>query len=156
MQFLDIFPGTKTVQFDSVTDMAKYITERRTQGNWTILTEDESSDWNNNCTFDMAYDQMVYGYHDFTQQVVDDLGDFTDSEVLDRGGLSMDVEGSDYDMGAVLSGIPECCISDTIIEEKKHLRLVVSVGFSCNIDSKYILNRGVAIANLAGKFFRIS
>ena len=149
MQYLDLFPETTTVQFDSVTDMANFITESRRKKNWRILRHD-ANDWNNNCDFDKAYDQMVFGYKDFSQEMVDDLNDFTDSEVLDRGGLSMDVEGSAYDMGAVLSGIPECCISDTSIEEKKHLRLVVSVGFSAGVDSKYILNRGVAIANLAG------
>ena len=148
MEYLNIFGNDiKTVQFADIMDMAKFIDENRGKQKWRVLEKDANS-WNNNCDFDKAYNQMVYGYK-YNQNLMDNLADFTDEDMLDIGGLSMDVEGSAYDMGAVVQGVPECCIADTAVEEKKHLRLVASVGFNSGVDSEYIINRGVAIADLA-------
>ena len=148
MHELNLFPEWKTVQFDSFSDLGSFIGERKGKRRWSIIQQD-SSDWNNNVSFDKAIKQMLYGY-DFDQRLVEGLKDFTDEDVIDRGGLNMDVEGSVYDMGAVIQGVPECCISDTRVEEKKHVRLVCSCGFSWSVDSDHILNRSIAVANLIG------
>lgn len=148
MEKLDIFGNAITVQFSDIMDVAKFIDENRHKQNWRVCRK-ESSDWDNNCDFDKAYNQMVYGYK-YSQKLMDNLSDFRDADELGLGGLSMDVEGSAYDMGAVVQGVPECCIADTAVEEKKHLRLVASVGFNSGMESEYIVNRGVAIADLAG------
>ena len=149
MQKVDLFgKDIVTVQFSDIMDVAKFIDENRNKQNWRVVRKG-CSDWDNNCNFDKAYNQMVYGYK-YEQKLMDELADFRDENVLDMGWLSMDIEGSAYDMGAVVQGVPECCIAETAVEEKKHLRLVASVGFSAGMESKYIVNRGVAIADLAG------
>lgn len=151
MKYLDNFGSdVVAVQFDSFTDMAGFITEKRKEyGYFSILRSNRSS-WNNYCDFDDTYKQMLYGYTDFNQEMIEGLREFTDAGLMARGGLCMDTEGYSYDMGAVVQGIPECCISDNDIEEKKHIRVVASVGFNSSTDSRYIINRGVAIANLVG------
>lgn len=148
MHELNLFENCKTIQFDSLSDIGNYIEKRKNARNWSSVRKSASS-FNNYTDFDEAVKQMLFGYK-FDERLIEGLNDFRDSETLDTGGLSMDVEGSVYDMGAVVQGVPECCISDTRIEGKKHLRLVCSVGFNCGSDSEHILNRSIAIANLIG------
>lgn len=148
MKWIDTFgEDYKVVQFDSITDMAKFITENRDKRDWQIL-KSASGVFCNNCTFDEAYNQMVYGYN-CNQQVMDSVTDFFDMDFYGGSNLIMDVEGSAYDIGSVVQDIPECCISDTTVEGKKYLRLVASVGFNSSVKSEHIINRGLAIAGLA-------
>lgn len=148
MLYLDIFgKDYKTVQFDGISDIASFILKCKDKKKWRIL-EGEGWDFNNNCTFEEAFKQMVYGYK-CDAKAVENISEFFDMDYYGGSSPVMDVEGSSYDIGSVIQDIPECCIADSSLESKKHIRFVVSVGFNSSIESKYILNRGLAITGLA-------
>jgi len=60
----------------------------------------------------------------------------------------MDIEGVAYDMGSVVSGEPECCVSMESPSTKQHIEIVVDLGYGGGESATTIDYRSVGIVNL--------
>lgn len=59
---------------------------------------------------------------------------------------SLDVTGLGYDIGLLMSGVPECWITETPAKEPRVVRVLVNNGASSAIGESELILRGVAIA----------
>lgn len=142
----DLFENCKTIEFMNMNDIYRYLKGSDRLNDFTVSKESASS-FNNYTSFNDAVGQLLTGYDDYTKKIIDGIKCASDEEV-ETFGVNFDVCGSLYDMGAVVEGVPECCISDFAPASKKCIRIVLSNAYSSGIEAKYILNRGIAITNL--------
>ena len=92
-------------------------------------------------------DRTRYGDTKATATLLDGLKQAT-GEGESQTGVSMDIEGVAYDMGSVVSGEPECCISMEQPSTKKHIEIVVDLGYSGSTSARTINYRSIGIVNL--------
>lgn len=65
-----------------------------------------------------------------------------------RTDITYDVQGMAYDVGAYLSGEPECWLAHEETASKRAVRLVVDLGVSCGVPHHAIETRGIAMCGL--------
>lgn len=98
----------------------------------------------------MALESALTGNAVEIQKYKDKLTEVLNKNSLDVS-MRMDVEGVAYDMGAVLSGEPECCIQQEFVVPKRELNILYT--FACpwyfTVDQLY--NMGVAALTLQSK-----
>ena len=140
--------NVKVARFNGMADLYDFINENESKKDWATISRCETrSDWSGNKTYKEAKEQIIYGDEDCTQYFINGLK--TINEDCDKNsGIGFDVEGSCYDMGAVIEGVPECCIKQDVLTKRKFIKIVVTTNFSWRVDADYIKNRGIAIFNL--------
>lgn len=104
-------------------------------------------EWSGNCSFGDAITRFQHGNTSYTQAFLEGLK-AEEMFAEENTSFGMDVEGIAYDMGAVLDGNPECCLSQGYPELKRMLKVCVDITFSARIEPDVIRYRGIAIANL--------
>lgn len=146
IEYENMFKDCKTIEFLNMNDIYQFLKSSEKLPSFDIYKE-RASDFNGGFDLKGAMTQLITGYDKYTQKIIDGLKNISEEET-ECFGLNMDVCGSSYEMGSVVEGVPECCISDYAPSSKKCLKIVLSNVFSSSIDAKYILNRGIAITNL--------
>lgn len=140
--------NVKVARFNGMVDLYNFINENESKKDWaTIRRNKERDSWSGGKTYKEAKEQIIYGDSDYTQYFIDGLKTIN-KENDDNSGIGFDVEGSSYDMGAVIDGVPECCIKQDVLTQRKFIKIVVTTNFSWRVNENYIKNRGIAIFNL--------
>ena len=140
---------TKT--FDNLYEYREFAEKCAKEENYSIVSrvkrEAGRNDFYGNLKFEDTIEAMKYGIKDYTSYFLENIADTT-SEEDGWQGIFMDIEGFAYDMGAVVSGEPECCINWNDVAPTKVINIIVDISFNCGTSATEIKNRGVAIANL--------
>lgn len=115
----------------------------------------DPSDWNGNVTFGQATEYAHRGWaeaapdadrlaHGITKQVI------ANREATEWA-FPRDVAGDVFDIGAYLSGAPECFIQPmpfTTVSPARVVRIIVSTGALSHVQPTAIRNRGIAVVAL--------
>lgn len=140
--------NVKCVEFDSLSEQLEYILPNLKSNMYDIKNEINSNlKWNGNYTLDQTIEGMQYGFASNTLYFLDCITNIRSQDGI-KEGLYLDTEGFVYDMGSVVSGIPECCLNIGIPTINPCIKIMVDVSFDCSVPAKDICNRGIAIANL--------
>lgn len=140
----------KMQDFNSMSEIANYL-EGIEDLNSYDLTKDyklrEQAGFFGISSFKDIPDRLKYGDQKVTTMYIDKLKQLK-SEGEQNTGINMDIEGFAYDMGAVVSGEPECCLNSGYPETKPHLNIYIDTGYCGSVRPDTIANRGVAILQL--------
>lgn len=138
----------KAVQFDGFIDQLKYI------DNFVKENKFKTPSQVNKCdnfyglhSLSDSLDGMNYGFPettDYFKNILTQIKSCTKS----FDGIFMDYEGFAYDMGAVVSGEPECCVNMGLPVPTPCVKIFVDIAWSSYISATSIFNRGIAITNL--------
>jgi hypothetical protein len=138
-------------EFNSNLDVLRFIESKMHSGEVYagIAQANEDPDWcGGECKcFEDALKCLRYGNPNYTKQFIEGLNEISYTGDDDRTTF-MDVEGFCYDMGAVVSGEPECCLNMVMPEANRHVTIYVGHTYPGYVDADHIRNRGIAIANL--------
>jgi hypothetical protein len=110
---------------------------------------EEQSESFNVYSWEETIDALTHGFS--TKKMYYDKEQLTRlvKEELTKLGIKYDVTGDYLDVGAFMSGQPECFASfDYFPEDKPSLDIIVNIGKSWSIEPIYIENRGIAICSL--------
>lgn len=142
--------GFGATYFENNVDIYEFLKEAQTsQGYCDYLQEckNERKRWSGNVLYDEATQNLLYGNKDITPKFIEGLKALgLDTEA--NTGVFMNHEGFAYDMGAVVSGEPECCVDMTAPQAKKTIRVYLDYTAHAGIGVNSITNRGIAIVNL--------
>lgn len=140
----------KMQDFNSMSEIADYLEGIEDLNNYD-LTKDcvlrEQACFFGIGSFKEIPDRLKYGDQKVTTIYIDKLKQLK-SEGEQNTGINMDIEGFAYDMGAVVSGEPECCLNSGYPETKPHLNIYIDIGYNGSVSPDTIANRGVAILQL--------
>ncbi len=138
----------KCVDFDEFIDQLEYILPFIKNDTFGTVTEvNQKDDFYGENDLDQTIDGMNYGFKkntDYFLEVIEDTKSFKDDANL----MYMDIEGFSYDMGAVVSGVPECCINTGLPAPTPCFKIFVDITFNWTYSAKQIMNRGIAITCL--------
>lgn len=142
----------KCVFFDNLVEQKEYIKEAIATGKWNIVSEIRErqpveTNFFGDTNLENTLIAMDYGLKSYTEYFLDNL-DEINSEQDGADGMFMDYEGFAYDMGAVVSGEPECCVNMNQLAPTPVINICVDISFCWNVPAKEIMNRGIAITNL--------
>lgn len=141
----------KIQEFESMNEIAEYI-QNTSMINEYLLTqkrylEEESSFLGIN-SFDKILDRLRFGDNKMTTIFLNQLAALKTNEKESNDNFHMDIEGVAYDMGAVVSGEPECCINLGQPQSKPYLKIFIDIGYCGAVEPLTISYRGVAIYQL--------
>lgn len=140
--------GYDVIEFDSMYECKQFIENTEDIKNYRLIDA-------------MRREPRFYGEKDFSKVLErlkygDDLSlkyyldnikskeDDTDS----YNSIRMDIEGFAYDMGAVVSGEPECCLNQNAPSTSPYKKIYIDIGYNVSVPAKVIHNRGIAIYEL--------
>ena len=129
--------------FNNMLEVAQYLEGQKDLMNYELTKDSrlrEEASWYGTSTFKDISDRLKYGDSKITSMYMDKLKQLS-NECEDYTGISID-------MGAVVSGEPECCLNSGFPETKPHLNIFVDIGYCGGVPANIIANRGVAILNL--------
>jgi hypothetical protein len=140
----------KNQDFDNIADVSEFIESQKDLRKYSLTqTETLSEDkyFYGVSKFEGLTDRMRYGDEQITSKYLDKL-EALNMDYETKEGISFDVEGFTYDMGAVVSGEPECCLNTGFPDVKPHLNIYIDIGYNGSVSPDTIANRGVAILQL--------
>ena len=140
-----------TIDFNSMSEIAQYLNDTTDLKSYKLTQNDfltSESEFYGVKEFDTIIDRLKYGDKDTTSLYLKNLAECKNAEGEENTDIHMDIEGFSYDMGAVVSGEPECCVSGGFPKVKPHLNIYIDTGYSGRVSPKIIANRGVAIYQL--------
>ena len=134
--------------FGNIIELLEYIEQNEKRRDWGVIDNNRSArNWTGGYSYRQAKEQIITGETKYTQKFIEGLKT-VQNEDTDNTQFGFDVEGDSYDMGAVVEGIPECCIQQTFPQDKKYIRVIAALGFRDGTPEQAIVNRGVAITHL--------
>lgn len=134
--------------FDNNIDFYEFIRSMEKKKKWEHIERHGHGDsWAGGVTYEDTMTELLYGNKEITHKFLDGLKNLGQETFKDTG-IFMNTEGFAYDMGAVVSGEPECCVDMKAPESKKSLTILMDYTAPCYVDSKNLLRRGLAVANL--------
>lgn len=144
--------GEKCVHFDNLVEQKEYIKDAIKTRKWKVVSEIERdqptrTDFYGETNLEDTLLSMDYGLKSYTEYFLDNIDDIS-SESDGAYGMFMDYEGFAYDMGAVVSGEPECCVNMNQLAPTPIINIIVDISFVWNVSATKIMNRGIAITNL--------
>lgn len=137
----------KVQEFGSFNEVAEYIEKTPNLEKYGMAKEYLYRGFNGVSDIKECYDRLRYGDQKQTTSFIKELKDvdeYTDS----NDGVFMDIEGFGYDMGAVVSGEPECCLNTGSPVPKKSMNIYIDIGYCGETSIDIINNRGYAIVKL--------
>lgn len=138
----------KCVDFKSLVDQYNFIIEHINLNTFNIKDEiKKDSGWNGKHSLDESLKAMFFGFDNNTNYFLNNVNIIRSQDGIGEG-YYMDSEGLVYDMGAFVSGEPECCLNMGLPEVKPSFKIMVDISFSSQYTEKQINNRGIAITNL--------
>lgn len=97
--------------------------------------------------FDDLVSKLDVGTNKYDNYIFDNLKE-PKLEDDENSGFSMSNEGFAYDMGSVIEGNPECCITQKALSPRKYIKIVLEHFAVCRTSPNQLANKAVAIANL--------
>lgn len=139
-----------TWDFDSMSEIASFIESHKDYKEYALTQSRclcEEPDFYGVTSFDEILKRLRYGDEGMTMQYLNNLKENKDDDFINDS-IHMDIEGFAYDMGAVVSGEPECCVNSDAPSIKPHLNIYIDTGYRGAVSPEIIANRGVAIYQL--------
>ena len=134
--------------FDNNIDFYDFIRSMEKKKNWRKIEKHKTrNEWAGNKTYEETMTELLYGNKEITHQFLEGLKNIG-HETETNTSISMNTEGFAYDMGAVVSGEPECCVDMKAPEVKKSLTILMDYTAAGRIDADVLIKRGLGIANL--------
>ena len=135
-QFL-IESGYGATIFENNIDIYNYIRKMENEKTWSHLEEYRHSgnDWAGNVTYGQAMQNLLYGNKDITPQIIEGLENLG-HDIYSNTGVFMNTEGFAYDIGAVVSVEPECCVDMKAPELKKNIKIVLDYTACGGVDGR--------------------
>ena len=149
-QFVNEEKNALITNFDSNIDLYNYIQSRvkeKGESYWEHIKDCDGGSWYGGVDYNQAMNNLVFGNKEVTEKFLDGLND-SKKEVDTPTSVFMDIEGFAYDMGAVVSGEPECCLNSGAPEGKKTINICIDYSYHCGNGADVLRYRGVAIVNL--------
>ena len=140
----------KMQDFESMSEIANYLEDVDNLKSYSLAKStllSQNPEFYGTRTFEGLLDRLKFGDQQITTMYLDKLKQLK-SEGEQLTTIKMDIEGFAYDMGAVVSGEPECCLNSGYPETKPHLNIYIDVGYCGGVSPETIANRGVAILQL--------
>lgn len=140
----------RCIEFEDLQEEKKYIEEPIKNNKWEIIDEirdNSRRDFFGGSTLEETLQALDYGLKSYTDYFLENINEYTKTTNEDNG-LYMDIEGFAYDMGSVVEGVPECCITAGMPTPVPIIKIMVDITFAGCVEAKIIMNRGVAITNL--------
>ena len=134
--------------FENNIDFYEFIRSMEKKKTWQKIERHRArSEWAGNKTYEETMTELLYGNKEITHQFLEGLKNLGHEAEINTG-ISMNTEGFAYDMGAVVSGEPECCVDMKTPESKKSLTILMDYTAAGRIDEKILVRRGLGVANL--------
>lgn len=134
--------------FDNNIDFYEFIRKREKEHSWHHIREHGNGDsWAGGVTYEDTMNELLYGNKEITHKFLEGLKNVGHERETNTG-IFMNTEGFAYDMGAVVSGEPECCVDMKAPESKKSLTILMDYTAPAYVDSDNLVRRGLAVANL--------
>lgn len=137
----------RCIEFDNLQEQKDYISEAVRTKKWSIVKEIVPDDFYGRHTLEETMQGMDYGFPANTEIFLSNIKDVS-SEDIGGENVYMDIQGFAYDMGAVVSGEPECCINFNTNGNTPVIKILIDIGFDGSVRAEYINNRSFAIVNL--------
>jgi len=138
----------KCVDFDGFIDQLNYIYSFIKNNTFNTAKEvDVSDDFYGSNNLLNTIEGMNYGFQKSTDYFLNCLEEVKKQDDSSDG-VFMDYEGFAYDMGAFVSGEPECCLNMGLPTPTPYIKILVDISFPWYYSSTQIFNRGIAITNL--------
>lgn len=148
MRQMLIREGYGATFFDNNVDFYEYIKKREPEKKWYHIKEHGKGDsWSGGVTYEETMNELLFGNKEITYQFLEGLKNLGQERETNTG-IFMNTEGFAYDMGAVVSGEPECCVDMKAPESKKSLTILMDYTAPYYVDSSMLVRRGLAVANL--------
>ncbi|MFK0249316.1 hypothetical protein ACIQUM_31850 [Amycolatopsis azurea] len=122
---------------------------RRTRGSWAGATWDEA--------IRLAVDGWTHAVPDVAVTVAEPRGRASDDLATTTLAPVWDVTGSEVDIGAFLSGVPECMVDATpqrISAKGRVVTFLIPAAYASSVPHDWIRNRGAALATLCSAIVR--
>lgn len=137
--------GAICLKFNSLNDLREFININTTNTDWGVFRNlKRAFCTTKKRTWDKVVDAIVMGFDDLTDKYLDQLN-LPPLDSLANNGIAMGVEGCAYDMGAVVSGTPECCIAMDSPDVKETIDVYLDIGYPGETPISAIAHRGVAV-----------
>lgn len=136
--------------FTSMSEIASYLEKQPNLNDYSLTSQSrlrEDAEFFGVDSFEEIPKRLKYGDEKITMMYLNKLKALKE-EGEQNTGVKMDIEGFAYDMGAVVSGEPECCLNSGYPETKPHLNIYIDTGYCGGVSPDIIANRGVAILQL--------
>lgn len=134
--------------FDNNIDFYEFIRKREKEQSWYHIREHGNGDsWAGGVTYEDTMNELLYGNKEITHKFLEGLKKVGHERETNTG-IFMNTEGFAYDMGAVVSGEPECCVDMKAPESKKSLTILMDYTAPAYVNSDNLVRRGLAVANL--------
>lgn len=136
--------------FTSMSEIASYLEKQPNLNDYALTSQSrlrEDAEFFGVDSFEEIPKRLKYGDEKITMMYLGKLKALKE-EGEENTGVKMDIEGFAYDMGAVVSGEPECCLSSGYPQTKPHLNIYIDTGYCGGVSPDIIANRGVAILQL--------
>ena len=149
-QYLDTENYALITHFDNNVDLYNYIQSRikeKGESYWSHIKDCTGGRWYGGVNYEQAMNNLLFGNKDTTAKFLDELSE-TKQEVDTPTSVFIDSEGFAYDMGAVVSGEPECCLNSGAPESKKTINIGIDYSYCCGNSADVLRCRGIAIVNL--------
>lgn len=138
----------KVVEFDGLIDQLEYIKKFIENNTFDTANEvNKKDDFYGKHDLLSTIEGMKYGFKKETEYFTEILEE-TKSYKDYNDGIHMDHIGFAYDMGAVVSGEPECCLNTGLPTVTQCIKILVDLSFPWYYSAESILNRGIAITTL--------
>lgn len=140
----------KNIDFNNMAEVSEFIESQKDIKKYALTSRSELSSQSRFygvSQFDGLTDRMRYGDEKITAKYIDKL-ESLNMDYETKESISFDVEGFAYDMGAVVSGEPECCLNTGFPDVKPHINIFIDTGYNGSVSPDTIANRGVAILQL--------
>jgi len=146
------FDKVRCIEFDNLFEQREYVEKAINDNKWSVIREiregqTKRSDFFGETNLSETIYAMDYGLQGYTNYFLDNISEVK-QEADCNDELFMDSEGFAYDMGSVVSGVPECCINGGSPTSTPTIKIFVDITFYWGISAKEIQNRGIAITNL--------
>lgn len=99
-------------------------------------------------TWEQEKDKIIFGDAVSTEALGKQLASTASSPLDSPMGIAMGVEGCAYDMGAVISGEPECCLRMDDLTPVESIDIYVDIGYCGCVNANIINRRTIAIMKL--------
>lgn len=148
MKQILIRKGYGATFFDNNIDFYEFIRKKEKEKSWRHIREHRNGDsWSGGVTYETTMNELLYGNKEITHKFLEGLKNVGHERDVNTG-IFMNTEGFAYDMGAVVSGEPECCVDMKAPESKKSLTILMDYTAPAYVDSDNLVRRGLAVANL--------
>lgn len=139
--------GYLVEEFDSLTQMKSWLDASPLDETFSRRSIDRSFTGGAK-TWAEEKEKIMFGDIVSTEALGKQLSSTASSPLDSPMGIAMGVEGCAYDMGAVISGEPECCLRMDELTPVESIDIYVDIGYCGDVEADTINRRTIAIMKL--------